>query len=88
MSSIGGIRPVGGTRSERAACHYLGSDSASTPASCVTVSKWLHLSVLLFHPMKERTVVPLLVEKVKMDYCMSGAWDGPITQSECCINVK
>ena len=23
-----------------------------------------------------------------MDYCMSSAWDGPITQSECCVNVK
>ena len=33
-------------------------------------------------------MVPLLVEKVEMDYCMSSAWDGPITQSECCINVK
>ena len=42
--------------SEWATCQYPGSDSASTSASCVPVSKWLHLSVLLFHPMKERTM--------------------------------
>lgn len=33
-------------------------------------------------------MVPLLVERVKVDYCMSSAWDGPMAQSECCINVK